>query len=83
MKVFLSAAGQSGDELLLSEYSKIVENVKEIEKENSTSQSKTVSLAIENQSLNNKIQEFKTKISDLNDEKVINHIQKQISLKLD
>ncbi|MBL06666.1 MAG: hypothetical protein CL773_02205, partial [Chloroflexi bacterium] len=57
-------------ELLLSEYSKIVENVKEIEKENSTSQSKTVSLAIENQSLNNKIQEFKTKISDLNDEKV-------------
>ena len=63
-------------EMLLIEYSKAVENVeeieknvKEIEKENSNNQSKSVSLAIENQSLNNKIKEFETKISDLNDEK--------------
>ena len=54
---------------LISEYEKAIQNVKNIEDENASSKSKTVTLAFENQSLKNKIDDLEIKVQNVINEK--------------
>jgi len=56
-------------ELLMIEYEEIIKNIKNVEKENATNKSKTVSLALENQSLKTKIDDLEIKVNNVTEEK--------------
>tara|TARA_Y100000768_G_scaffold219809_1_gene165712 strand:+ start:6287 stop:7489 length:1203 start_codon:yes stop_codon:yes gene_type:complete len=49
-------------EELIFEYEKVIENIKQIEEENASSKSKSVSLAFENQTLKSKVDELESRV---------------------
>ena len=68
---------------LMVEYEEVIKNVKNIEEENLSNKSKTVTLAFENQSLKSKIDDLQLKVQTVTEEKkdtIIENEQNKISL---